>query len=358
MFWTRLGWRRLKLRRPLVERGSGEPATGTALHPISMDLVDPQMRRQLQKFRQALGPMGFRSIADLSARREAHRQLGRLASARAKEQVQVQRDDLIIHRRAGVPALQVRVYRSSRPGPGGAASRPGLLYLHGGGLIMGSVEADDSYAAALTDATGAVTVSVEYRLAPEHPFPAALDDCTDALVWMTSQEGPMDIDATRVGVFGSSAGGGLAVGLALRTRDHGGPRLRHLVLAAPMLDDRPGRRPNHVPLGIWDVEHNEEAWAYALGGRAGDADVSSHAAPARETDLRNVPPVYLDVGALDLFFSESVSFVQRLADALVPVELHVYPGTYHGFEQLAPSAQSTTLAWTHRARSIRRVLGQ
>jgi acetyl esterase/lipase len=314
------------------------------------------MRHQLARFHEELGPTGFRSFADLPSRRVAHERLGRLATARLTAELPVQRETLAVRRPGGRPDLVVRVYRPP-DGPAPTVARPGLLYLHGGGLIMGSVEADDAYAAMLADATGAVTVSVGYRLAPEHPYPAALDDCADALAWMTTALGPRGIDTARIAVFGASAGGGLAVALALRLRDEGIALPRQLVLAAPMLDDRPGPRPNHVDLGVWDSEHNEEAWAAVLGSRAGGDDVPAYAAPARADDYRGLPPVHLDVGALDLFLHENLTLVRRLADDAVPVELHVHPGAFHGFEQLAPRAGCSTRAWAERVGCLRRAFG-
>ena len=326
--------------------------TPEALRLPGLRHVDPEMRAPLARLHQELGPTGFRSFPDLPDRRAAHERLGRLATARMAADLRVQRGTVAVRRSGGRPDLIVRVYRPP-DGPAPEAARPGLLYLHGGGLIMGSVEADDAYAATLADATGAVTVSVEYRLAPEHPYPAALDDCADALTWMASPGGPRGIDAARIAVFGVSAGGGLALALALRVRDERGTPPRQLVLAAPMLDDRPWPRPNHVDLGVWDDEHNQEAWAAALGGRAGTDDVPAYAAPARAEHYRDLPPVHLDVGALDLFLHENLTLVRRLADDGVPVELHVHPGAFHGFEQVAPRAGCSARAWAERVRCLR-----
>jgi acetyl esterase/lipase len=226
---------------------------------------------------------------------------------------------------AGVP---VRLYR-----PSGSTGRcPGLLYLHGGGFCLGSVELEHGGAVQLAHALGAVVVSVEYRLAPEHPYPAGLDDCYEALLWLAELD---VVDAGRIGVHGQSAGGGLAAAVALLARDRGGPRLAIQSLGMPELDDRldtPSMRA-FLNTPLWSRPQAEASWRHYLGGTAADG----YAAPARMTDLRGLPPAYITTMELDPLRDEGLTYAMRLLAAGVSVELHNFPGTFHG-SALATSA--------------------
>ncbi|MFE5704142.1 alpha/beta hydrolase [Rhodococcus koreensis] len=306
--------------------------------------IDPQMRRQLATLRDSLGPRGFLSVADLKERRRLYDRLGMSVTAPG-EQPAVVRSDIVLE--AG-STVRARIYQ-----PAEDRCEGGLLYIHGGGMVMGSIEAEDAYAAQLAAGTGATTVSIDYRLAPEHPYPAAIDDCTAALTWMMDSGHTLGIDPDRVAVYGVSGGGGLAAALALRWRHRRDPRIALLALAAPMLDDRTGVQGAQPALGVWDSEHNIEAWRHILGDRAGGTDVPADAAAARATDLTGMPPTFLDVGSLDLFLSENLRFAQALATAGVSLELHVHPGAYHGFDQLAPGAERTRQAWAQRIEALR-----
>jgi acetyl esterase/lipase len=180
---------------------------------------------------------------------------------------------------------------------------------------------------------GCVIVSVDYRLAPETAFPGAVEDCYAALKWFHQQAETLGVDRTRIGVSGMSAGGGLAAALAVYVRDKGESLLAFQNLIYPMIDDRTClRKPNpHVGQHVWTQRDNRFGWKCLLGVEPGSAGISSHAAAARAEDLSRLPPTYLAVGALDLFLQENLDYVNRLAHAGVPVEAHVYPGAYHGF---------------------------
>ncbi|MFB9075382.1 alpha/beta hydrolase [Citricoccus parietis] len=221
---------------------------------------------------------------------------------------------------------------------------------------MGSIEAEDAHAAELAAQAGVTTVSINYRLAPEHPYPAGLDDCNAALSWLVGAASELDIQPDRIAVYGVSGGGGLAAALALRWRHQPEPPLSLLMLAAPMLDDRTVTQGPQPAVGIWNSEHNAEAWRHILGGNGAELPVPADAAAARATSLHEMPPTYLDVGSLDLFLGEDLRFAEALASAGVPLELHVYPGVYHGFDQMAPDAAWTRLAWERRVDALRRVV--
>jgi acetyl esterase/lipase len=237
----------------------------------------------------------------------------------------------------GVP---VRVYS-----PAGPASGAAIVWMHGGGLMMGSYDWDQPGLDALVAATGCVAYSVDYRLAPEAPYPAALDDCFAVL---------SAVEAERLAVGGSSAGAGLAAALALRARD-AGIALVHQHLLYPMLDDRQVTASSQWDgLAIWPRELNAFAWRLYLG----EVDeVPEYAAPARAVDLAGLAPAYLHVGALDGFASEVVDYGARLLAAGVPVELHVFPEVPHAFDLVAPDAGVTRRAVSLSDAALARVLG-
>jgi acetyl esterase/lipase len=177
-----------------------------------------------------------------------------------------------------------------------------------------------------------VVVSMQYRLAPEDPYPAGVEDCYAALVWTVQHADELGIDATRIAVGGESAGGGLAAATALLARDRKGPELVFQALTYPMLDDRnntPSARELH-DIPSWSQQHNDSAWRAVLGMKAGSPDVEPYAAPARATDLSGLPPTLIQVGEIDVFRDEDITYATRLLQAGVPTELHVYPGAYHG----------------------------
>jgi acetyl esterase/lipase len=222
--------------------------------------------------------------------------------------------------------------------------RPGILYLHGGGLIIGSAVQGDPLCRRMADELGAVAASVGYRLPPEHPYPAPLDDCYAALQWLAAQP---DVDPARIAVIGLSAGGGLAASLALRARDRGEIALAGQVLAYPMLDDRTDESAAAHPrmLRLWNGPSNRLGWGMYLGsGTNGpaatplDAATLELAVPARRVDLSGLPPAWIGVGTLDLFHTEDLEYARRLTEAGVPTDLHVVPGGYHAFDASEPTA--------------------
>ncbi|MCX5554816.1 alpha/beta hydrolase [Streptomyces sp. NBC_00038] len=237
--------------------------------------------------------------------------------------------DLEVPGPQGDPQVPVRVYKPADAD----GTLPGLLYLHGGGFVLGSVAMFDSHAARIAAEVGAVVVSVEYRLAPEHPFPAGFEDCYAALLWTAAHAAELGIDLKRLGVGGESAGGGLAAAVALVARDRGGPALCFQLLGIPELDDRLDtvsmRAFTDTPL--WNRPNAELSWDYYLGaGVRGTEGVSPYAAPARAEDLSGLPRAYVTTCEFDPLRDEGLAYAQRLLQAGVSTELHHYPGTFHG----------------------------
>lgn len=228
------------------------------------------------------------------------------------------------------PDVRILVYR-----PRGTLTSPraGILDIHGGGYVLGTPEMGRALHDSLVTELGCVIVSVDYRLAPATVFPGALEDCYAALRWFHEHAGQLGVDRKRIGVCGVSAGGGLAAALSLYVRDKGEALLAFQHLAYPMIDDRTCVRTTNPYVGqfVWTMEHNRFGWRALLGTEPGSPDISPHAAAARAENLSGLPPTFIAAGAIDLFLQEDLDFVKRLSQAGVPVEAHVYPGAYHGF---------------------------
>lgn len=215
---------------------------------------------------------------------------------------------------------------------------PAVLNIHGGGLVMLSVDADDRRCIAVAERTKVIVVSVDYRLAPEHPYPVPLEDCWSALLWLYDTASSLGVDRDRIAVMGSSAGGGLAAALAMVARDRSGPSLCYQHLVFPMLDDRAIMASSQaiVDLRVWNRDANAQAWRAYLADCVGE--VPPWAAPARAVDLGGLAPAYVCVGDLDLFVDEDVAYASALRDSGVPAELHVYAGAFHGSNGIVPGA--------------------
>jgi acetyl esterase/lipase len=254
----------------------------------------------------------------------------------------------------GAPDVPVRIFR-----PSGEDTVPGLLFIHGGGFVVGTVDTEHDHALQIAAEVGAVVVSVEYRLAPEHPYPAGVEDCYAALTWTAAHADELGIDADRLGVGGESAGGGLAAAVALLARDRGGPALCFQFLGIPELDDRldtPSMRA-FTDTPLWNRPSAEISWDYYLGGpgRRGGDDVSPYAAPARATDLSGLPPAYVTTCEFDPLRDEGLTYAHRLIQAGVGTELHHYPGAFHGSQLVREAGISKRMAADQTA-AIRRGL--
>ncbi|MDT5017209.1 MAG: hypothetical protein QOD39_3369, partial [Mycobacterium sp.] len=248
--------------------------------------------------------------------------------------------------------LDMSWYHTSEEQPGSA-----VLYLHGGGMIFGLEHVGAMYDVAVRDyvaASGVPMLVVDYRIAPEHPHPTPVQDCYAALRWLADNAATLGVDPARIGVMGDSAGGGLAAGVSLMARDRGGPPIAQQLLIYPMLDDRTRTPdPQLVPFLTWTYDDNVTGWAALLGESVGSDVVSPYAAPARAADLTGLPDTYIDIGDLDIFRDEDISYARRLSDAGVPTELHLHPGCPHAFEALARGADVSQRAIGDRVRRLR-----
>lgn len=234
--------------------------------------------------------------------------------------------------------------RIARPDKAAGDSIPAILWVHGGGFILGSAEYDDLTCMSLALQTGAVVAAVDYRLAPEHAYPVPLEDCFAAWRYLQIEADSLRIDTARMAIVGVSAGGGLAAGLSLLIRDRAAGPIAGQVLFYPMLDDRNIAQADddHPDTLVWSRASNLFGWEAYLGGPAGGADTPIYAAPARAAaqaeNVSGLPPTYLPVGELDLFRDENIAFARALMAAGVPTELHVFPGACHSFDSFVPAS--------------------
>lgn len=272
---------------------------------------------------------------DLERLKEARNQA--IPAPPAKDLPDVVTRQAVIPGPPGAPDVLVRIHRDITR----ASALPAVLHIHGGGYVRGTPESSDNDNRILAHSLGCVVASVAYRLAPETAFPGPLEDCYAALKWLHGSAHELGIDPSRIAVKGESAGGGLAAGLALLARDRGEFPIMLQVLIYPMIDDRPPATP-HPFTGefVWTRGSNWFGWSCYLGCEPGLDGISPYAAPARAVDLGNLPATFVATGALDLFLEEDLDYARRLTRAGVPTELHVYPGSYHGF----PLVGDTTLA--------------
>lgn len=229
--------------------------------------------------------------------------------------------------RDGGPSVRVEVYRRN----GLAGALPALLWIHGGGYVMGAVVNDDDWCSRIATELEVAVVSTDYRKAPKHPFPAALDDCFASLTWLIEHADELGIDPSRVMVGGNSAGGGLAAALAQRAHDEGVP-VTFQLLVYPMLDDRTVPRAEALKKWalVWNPPANRYGWTSYLGAEPGTGEPPQYAVPARRDDLSGLPPAWIGVGSIDLFHDEDVEYARRLRQAGVECTLFVAPGMPHG----------------------------
>jgi acetyl esterase/lipase len=276
---------------------------------VPNDDVHPDLRR-IARFapRQLVGPRSLRVIRALSG-------LIQRGSASDVELITLG------------PGTGVRLYRPV----GVSEPAPALLWIHGGGYVIGTAQQDDALCRRFSARLGITVASVDYRLAPEHPYPAPLEDCYAALTWLA---GLPAVDSDRVAIGGASAGGGLAAALALLARDRGEIRPIFQLLAYPMLDDRSSKTAANPNYRLWSPGSNQFGWTAYLGNA--DPQV---AVPARREDLSGLAPAWIGVGTHDLFHDEDLAYAERLKSAGVPCQVEIVPGAFHGFDLFVPKAQ-------------------
>lgn len=254
-------------------------------------------------------------------------------------------DGVKVETRTADGGVKLRIYTPERGATGAA-----LLWIHGGGLVIGSPMQDDQFCADTARELGITVVSTAYRLAPDFPFPAALDDCAAAWTWLQRSAAALGVDPARVAIGGQSAGGGLAASLVQRIHDAGGVQPIAQWLFCPMLDDRTAARRELDAVGhfVWNNRSNRVGWSGYLGGAMGTERVPDYAVPARRDDLRGLPPAWIGTGDIELFYDEDKTYAERLTDSGVDCTLDVVAGAPHGFEALAPN---TALAQSYFSRS-------
>lgn len=307
--------------------------------------LDPESTVPLDGLLQAI-PGGFNAIPEINERRATV--AGLMAAAEVPENPNVSFEE---HMAPG-PAGDIKVWVYS---PKNAKSpTPGIVYIHGGGMIMGSVEADHATAQMMCDALGVTIASVDYRKAPENPSPAATEDVYAASQWFFDNSDSLGVNKNLIGLYGQSAGGGLVISLALRARDNKGPAFKFMAPIYPMIDHRNETHSSKLidDVGIWDRAGSMEAWDWYLGGNQPD----QHSSPAIAKDVSNLPPTYMDVGEMDMFRDEDLQFAQRLLEADVRVEFHIWPGAYHASEIFAADAELSKTIWSNRLAGITRVI--
>ncbi|MFC5279438.1 alpha/beta hydrolase [Halorubrum rubrum] len=314
--------------------------------------MDPELSAALEEIPDEFLLANVVDFDDLPGTRERMTQLLEAMLEEMPERPGVESEDVAAPGPTDDRDLPLRVYRPvDAEGP-----LPCVYWIHGGGMVLGDLDQDDPTCERLADELGCVVVSVDYRLAPEHPYPAPVDDCYAGLEWVAANAADLGADALRIAIGGQSAGAGLSAAVALRARDEGGPDLCHQHLIYPMLDDRNVTESSEqvTDIGIWDRGMNVRAWEAYLDELSGAGDLPPYAAPGRVEDLSGLPPTYLDVGTHDAFRDETRAYAERLLAGGVETEFHLWPGAYHAYETFAPEARLSRETWETRLNALRR----
>lgn len=307
---------------------------------IDIKDVAPELRHYAKIARYAPNPYLSPTVLRLKLFRE------RFKRGRWPEDLNV--EQTVIPRPDGSP-LRLVVARPQTPKP----LATGVLWLHGGGYLVGLPESDFSFMRDILAATNAVIVAPDYRRSSTAPFPAALNDAYLALQWLHGSAAALGVNPNQLFVGGESAGGGLAAALSFYARDQHEIPIAFQTPLYPMLDDRPtaSSRDNDAP--IWDTVNNQAAWQKYLGDLYGTADISPYAAPARATSFAGLPPTYSYVGSIEPFYAETLTYIKNLRDAGGIARADVYPGAFHGFDLVAPNSQIAKLARTNFRNALR-----
>jgi acetyl esterase/lipase len=312
--------------------------------PLSLD---PEIAAALQKMMGGTPPPEPPPLGDVVGRRSRFDRWMGLVSSMLPKITDVDSQDLATRSADGTP-VKLRWYEKR-----GGAKGPAILYLHGGGMILGSVDTYDTVVRNYVSQSGVPMLSVDYRLAPESPHPMPVEDGYAGLTYLAGHAASLGVDPKRIAVMGESAGGGLATAIAMLARDRHGPAPAKQILIYAMLDDRNARPDARLaPFASWTYDDNVTGWRGLLGARYGSDTVPPTASPARATDLNHLPPAYIEVGQLDIFCNEDIAYALRLSQAGIPVELHVHPGAPHGFELIAPASKVAQRSTQDRLRVL------
>ena len=295
-------------------------------------------------------PGGLNAISDLNERRAALNSVTKKINEIEHSDVDV-RDIQAPSSEVG-RSIPVRLYRAAKESDG--RQKPCLIYIHGGGMIMGNLETGNLNCLNFARTFDISVLSIEYRKAPEFPYPAAIEDCIDAISWIVSNSELFNIDLANLGIYGSSAGGGLVLGTALKMRDQGRNVFKYMLPIYPMIDSSNTSNSSLeiTNIGVWDRSTNIDAWNWYLNGNQAD----EYAAPAQAKNLAGLPQCYSDVGSFDLFLDENSSFFERLSTAGVSTEFQVFQGAFHGSENLAPESELSRKIWERRLGAIERFI--
>ena len=295
-------------------------------------------------------PGGLNAISDLNERRAALNSVTKKINEIEHSDVEVR--DLQAPSSEVGRSIPVRLYRAAKESDG--RQKPCLIYIHGGGMIMGNLETGNLNCLNFARTFDISVLSIEYRKAPEFPYPAAIEDCIDAISWIVSNSELFKIDLANLGIYGSSAGGGLVLGTALKMRDQGRNVFKFMLPIYPMIDSSNTSNSSLeiTNVGVWDRSTNIDAWNWYLNGNQAD----EYAAPARAKNLAGLPQCYSDVGSFDLFLDENSSFFERLSSAGVSTEFQVFQGAFHGSENLAPESELSRKIWERRLGAIERFI--
>ena len=295
-------------------------------------------------------PGGLNAISDLNERRAALNSVTKKINEIEHSDIEV-RDIQAPSSEVG-RSIQVLLYRAAKESDG--RQKPCLIYIHGGGMIMGNLETGNLNCLNFARTFDISVLSIEYRKAPEFPYPAAIEDCIDAISWIVSNSELFKIDLANLGIYGSSAGGGLVLGTALKMRDQGRNVFKFMLPIYPMIDSSNTSNSSReiTNVGVWDRSTNIDAWNWYLNGNQAD----EYAAPAQAKNLAGLPQCYSDVGSFDLFLDENSSFFERLSGAGVSTEFQVFQGAFHGSENLAPESELSRKIWERRLGAIERFI--
>ncbi|WP_436936304.1 alpha/beta hydrolase [Halovenus marina] len=318
--------------------------------------LDPELATALEEIPDHYLPKNLFDFDDIPGTRKRVTEIYEAVFDEPPESKRVESEEVTIPGPTENQTIRLRIHRPvDSTGP-----LPCVYWLHGGGMVVGGVQKEDATAHRLVENLNCVVVVVEYRLVPEHPYPAPVNDCYTGLKWLGNNAEELSVDDTRIAIAGSSAGGGLAAAVALRVRDEGGPDTCLQMLLSPMLDDRNTTESSKqvTDIGMWDREMNIRAWEAYLGDQRGEDNIPPYAAPGRVEDLSGLPPAFLDIGTHDVFRDETAAYAGRLAKDGVQTEYHLWPGACHGYTTFVPDAQLSEETWTVRMNALQRAFAE